>query len=419
VAAFRISLIAPVLLGVVAAQIALGIATPVIALLLVARGGNSLLVGAVASAYFIGFLIGTQTADRVVARLGHARAFVVFAAIAADAALVMALTPNPIAWVVLRLLTGYQMAGLFLVAESWLNDKATPATRGRVFGAYLVASWGGGVAGPLVLDVVPGSQMLFVLVGLAFATALLPMALTGTANPALGTRRHFGLRQLIDISPLGAICCLASGLSNGAFYTLIPVFLIRSGQSQAGVATFLSVAMATALLVQYPVGMLSDRLGRRPVTLAALAVALALAVLMAIGAHGWPLLAAAAGCLFAGVTSPLYGLGAGQVNDHVKPEDYIGAGGGLLFAWSLGSSIGPGVAGVVMGWLGPLGLPFYLCAVLGGAGLFTMLRMRLRAGVPRDRQSSYTPATVAPPRLPSLAPRPKPVRKSVSAGFSR
>ncbi len=416
---FRFALIVPVLIGVVCAQVALGIATPVIALLLLARGGDSLMVGAVASAYFVGFMAGTQTADRVVARLGHARAFVVFAAVAADAALGMALIRDPWAWVGLRLLMGYQMAGLFLVAESWLNDKATPATRGRVFGAYLVASWGGGVAGPLVLDVVPGSQILFVAVGMAFATALLPMALTSTANPALGPRRHFGLRHLIDISPLGAICCLASGLSNGAFYTLIPVFLVRSGQSQAGVATFLSVAMATALLVQYPVGMLSDRLGRRPVTLAALLLALVLAVLMALGAHGWPMLAAVAGCLFAGVTSPLYGLGAGQVNDHVKPEDYVGAGGGLLFAWSLGSSIGPGAAGAVMGWLGPVGLPAYLCTVLGGAGLFTILRMRLRAGIPRDLQSSFTPATVAPPRLPTLAPRARPARKSVSAGFSR
>ena len=396
------------LIGVVCAQIALGIATPVIALLLLARGASSISVGIVASAYFVGFLVGTQTADRVVARLGHARAFVVFAAVAADAALGMALLHHPVAWVGLRLVMGYQMAGLFLVAESWLNDKATPTTRGRVFGAYLVASWGGGVAGPLVLGVIPGNSIMFVAVGMAFATALLPMALTGTANPVLGERKHFGLKQLIDISPLGAVCCLGSGLSNGAFYTLIPVFLIRSGQTQAGVATFLSVAMFTALVVQYPVGMLSDRLGRRPVTLAALVLALILAVLLAVGAHGSPQLAALAGCLFAGVTSPLYGLGAGQVNDHVDPKDYVGAGGGLLFAWSLGSSIGPGAAGAVMSWLGPVGLPAYLCAVLGGVGLFTILRMKLRAGIPRDRQTAYTPATAAPPRLPALAPPPQP-----------
>jgi MFS family permease len=399
-------LIAPVLLGVVFAQVALGIAAPLIALLLLGQGASSQAVGIVASAYYAGFLAGTLSADRVVISVGHARAFVVFAALGADTALLMIWSSDPWVWAMLRLVMGYQMAGLFLVAESWLNEKAAPATRGRVFGAYLLASFAGSVAGPLVLKATPGTSELFVVVGLALATALLPMALTHAANPVLGPRRSFSLRRLYAASPLGLVCCLASGLNNGAFYSLVPVFLARAGHSGTQVASFLSAVMVAALAVQYPVGMLADRFGRRPVTLVALALGAAAAVLLGLAAHERILLVSLAGCLFAGVTAPLYGLGSGQVNDYLARDEIVSAGGGLLFAWSLGAVIGPAAAGLAMSHLGAAGLPAYSCLVLGGAGGFTVLRMLRRPGVPRGLQSALTPATLAPPRLPDLAPPP-------------
>ena len=400
---FRFSLIAPVLLGVVFAQVAQGIATPLIALLLLQQGASSLSVGLVASAYFAGFLAGTLSVERVVIALGHNRAFVVFSAIAADAALLMVWAQGPVAWAVLRLAMGYQMAGLFLVAESWLNEKATPATRGRVFASYLVASSAGSVAGPLVLQVTPGTSMLFVVVGMALATALVPMALTRAPNPVLGPRRAFSIRRLYAASPLGLVCCLAAGLNNGAFYSLVPAYLVRAGHDAAEVAGFLSAIMVAALVVQYPVGMLADRFGRRPVTLSALGLAFVFAIGLGVVAHLPIGIATLAGCLFAGVTAPIYGLGSGQVNDYLEKDEIVSAGGGLLFAWSLGACIGPGVAGFAMSRVGPAGFPAYLCVVLGAVGVFTVARMRRRASLPLDRQSAFTPATLAPPRLPQLS----------------
>ena len=111
------------------------------------------------------------------------------------------------------------------------------------------------------------------------------------------------------------------------------------------------------------------------------------------------------GALFAGVAAPLYGLGAGQTNDHMGPDDFVAASGGLLFAWSIGASLGPTLAAGTMGLLGPYGLSVYLSVVLGGVVLFTIGRMRIRAGVPRDRQSGFVPAPSAPAGMAEFDPR--------------
>ncbi len=412
---FRLGPIVPVLLGVIAAQVALGMMTPLIPILLVKDGVATPTIGIVASAYFVGFLCSTLVADRIVLRVGHARAFAVFAAGATVAALAMALVNSPAAWAVLRFLIGFQASGVFLVAESWLNDKADAATRGRTFGAYMLASWSGSVAGPLILNVVEGSASLFVVVGIAFAASILPMALTQVSNPKLGHGRHLWPLRLYRISPLGVACCLTAGLVNSAFYGFMPVYLARTGHGASDVAAFVSITMAVALLAQYPIGILSDRLGRRPVTLAALITALVCAIGLGLTSGGPLMLSIVVGCGLAAAAAPLYGLGAGQTNDHVDPSEFIGASGGLLLIWALGSSIGPSVAAGVMAHLGPRGLFVYLAAVLALICLFTVIRIRVRPGIPRDRQSGFVPAPAAPPRLAELAePAVKPVGGTAS-----
>jgi len=402
---FRLAPIAPVLLGVVFAQAALGVMTPLIPLLLLRVGASDTAIGLVASAYFLGFLFGALTADRIVSRVGHIRAFAVFAAAAADAALLMVFAHA--AWEVafLRLLIGYACSGMFLVAESWLNDRAEPSTRGRTFAAYLVASWGASAAGPLALNVVVASPLMFVLVGVSFAAAVLPMALTVQANPEIRTRAHMSLLALYRISPVGVACAVASGLVNSAYFGLAPVYLNSLGFGPSSVAAFISAVTVAGLLVQVPVGVLSDRLGRRPVTLATLTVGFVLAIVFLLAGHQSFVVLLTLGFVLAGATAPLYGLGAGQTNDRMARGDYVAASGALLFAWSLGSSCGPLIGGVMMQRLGPPGLFVYLVVVLGAVGLFTGVRMLQRGEVPIEQRSSFVPAPVAPVRSAELAGR--------------
>ena len=402
---FRLGPIAPVLLGLVCAQGALGIMTPLIPILLLRGGASSPAIGLVASAYYIGFLAGALTCDRIVTRVGHIRGFAVFAAVAADAALLLVF--STVTWQVaaLRMLIGFASSGMFLVVESWLNDRSDASTRGRAFGAYLVASWGASALGPLALNVVAAAPILFVLVGLAFATAVLPMALTRQANPIVRPQAHFALGNLFRISPVGMACCLGAGLINGAYYSLVPVYLERQDYGSGSVAAFISAAMIAGLSVQYPVGVLSDRFGRRPVMLVSFGAGLLLSVALALFGGASLAIANVLGFCFAFVTAPLYGLGAGQTNDRMERGDYVAASGGLLFTWSLGSAVGPSLAGVLMGRAGPAGLFLYLATVLGSLGVFTVARMLLRSEVPAEQRGGYVPATASPPRHSELVSR--------------
>jgi MFS family permease len=401
----RFTSIVPVLLGVLIAEVALGMMTTLIPLDLAGQHVRDGVIGLVGSAYFLGFLIGTLTCARLVRAVGHIRAFAVFLAIAADCALLMTFTDRPMLWAALRLIMGWQLSGMFLVAESWLNDKTDNASRGRTFGAYLLVSWGGAALGPLAYGLLKSADRSLIVVGIAFATALLPMALTPVSNPPLGERRRFSLPRLFNTSPMGTTCVIASGLVNSSFYTLAPVYLERHGHSPHQIPSFLSACLVAALLVQYPVGMAADRFGRRPITVAALSLAVIVSIVFSVagGAPFWALVVL--GAILAGVTAPLYGLGAGQTNDRVTRADYVAASGGLLFAWAVGSSVGPVVAGVVMTHTGVNGLFVFLAVMLLALSGFTLARIRKRPGV--EIESTFVPARAAPPQLPELDAAPE------------
>jgi MFS family permease len=412
----RFASIVPVLIGVLIAEVALGMMTTLIPLDLTAHGVRDGVIGTVGSAYFLGFLLGTLTCARLVRAVGHIRAFTVFLALAADCALLMTLTDRPIVWAGLRLIMGWMLSGMFLVAESWLNDKTDNATRGRTFGAYLFISWGGAALGPLAYGQLRDANHSLIMVGLAFATALLPMALTPVSNPPLGERRRFSLGRLFNTSPMGATCVIASGFVNSSFYTLAPVYLERHGHSQQQIPSFLSACLVAALVVQYPVGMAADRFGRRPMTVVALALAVVVSILFSVlgTAPFWVLVIL--GAALAGVTAPLYGLGAGQTNDRVARSDYVAASGGLLFGWAVGSSVGPVVAGVIMAHAGANALFVFLAVTLLALSGFTLLRMRQTAGV--ESESAFVPARAAPPQLSGLdePPGPHPDPGEVQSG---
>jgi MFS family permease len=402
----RIRPILPVLLGIASAQLALGALNPLISLLLVQRGQPTPAIGLVLSCYFIGFLLGAQLAGRIVDRVGHIRGFAVFAALAADAALMHAIVDGPFAWAAFRVVSGFALAGVFLVAESWLNHKNEGATRGRTFAAYLVVSWAASAVGPLGLNLIRGEgEYLFAMIAMGFATALIPMALTLVGSPEIGERSRFGIRRLAEVSPLGVVACFGAGLVNSAFYGMLPVYIEGLGLSAAVLSLVLTTTLVGGLLAQYPIGWIADRYGRRPVALATMLLALALALaILALAARSLPALLVLA-FLFAGAMAPLYGLGVGQTSDYVAPKDFVAASSGLLFAWALGASAGPTAAAAVMALVGPGGLFVYAAVVLVAIAGFTLWRMQRRVGIPLEQQSGFVPAAQTPPALAELDPR--------------
>jgi MFS family permease len=312
----------------------------------------------------------------------------------------------PYAWAAFRAVIGVAVAGLFVVVESWLNDKSDRETRGRVFATYMVASWAAAGIAPLLLSVAnPNNPLLFTAVALAFATAVLPMALTTVGNPEIESRSHFGIFRLFRISPLGVVACFGTGLVSSALYGMAPVYIEGIGLGARHLSVFLSVAILGGLLVQFPIGWLSDRFGRRPLMLISggLAACFALAITFFDGSS-FPTILALAFC-FSSATAPFYALGVAQINDYITPRDFVAASGGLLFAWGLGASAGPSAAGWLMQFFGPKGLFFYLSGVLAVIALFIVYRMMKRRAKPAALQGNFLPIEPQTCAAPGLDPR--------------
>ncbi len=258
-----------VLAGVVCLETALGILSPTIALQLAHRAAPPELIGLIGSAYFGGFLLGTLSCHRVIDRVGHIRSFAVFAAVAANATLLLLIFDQVYLWVVLRIIGGYAIAGQYLVIESWLNDKASNENRGRIFSIYMMVSWAASGVSPLALNLGdPTGHLLLTLAAIALVTSLLPLALTRIGNPEIGEREHFGLIRLYNISPTGIVACFGSGVATPAFYALLPAYMVDAGYSTGQLSFVYSFSTLAGLLAQFPIGYLADHIGRRPLMLA-------------------------------------------------------------------------------------------------------------------------------------------------------
>lgn len=400
-----------VLMAVTFMEAALGVLSPLVSLDLARQQISTELIGLVTSAYFTGFLLGTLSCHRVIDRVGHIRAFAVFAAIAGNATLGHILFETPYAWIALRAILGYAFAGQFVVIESWLNDKATEDNRGRIFSLYMAVSWAASGLSPLALNLrdAIGSVPLFSLVAMLMATALVPMALTRVGNPEIGERNHFGVRRLFHISPTGFVACFGSGLMNQAYYGLLPAYAEGVGLSTGQLAVLFSASTIAGLIIQFPIGYLSDYFGRRPLMLATLAAAAALSVAVAWLPAPPFLTLLVLLFLLDGAMAPLYALGVGQTNDYVSKQDFVAASAGLLFAWGVGAAAGPTAAGLVMGRFGDRGLFWFLAAGLSAVAVFVLLRILVRRALSAREQGNYvavplTPGTYGAPELDPRAP---------------
>jgi MFS family permease len=400
-----------VLAGVVCLETALGILSPTIALQLAHRDEPPAIIGFIGSAYFIGFLLGTITSHRVIDRVGHIRTFSVFAAIAANATLLYLVFDDIYVWVALRVLTGYAIAGQFVVVESWLNDKATNQNRGRIFSLYMAVSWAASGVSPLALNLAdPTGHRLFTLAAIALVTSLVPLGLTRFGNPEIGERSHFGVRKLYGISPLGVVACFGSGMATPALYALLPSYMVSAGYTTVQLSIVYSFSTIAGLLAQFPVGYLSDRLGRRPLMLVASLGAAATAVaLYVVGDSSFVMLTALL-FLAEGLIAPLYGLGVGQATDYIEKKDFVAASSGLLFAWGVGSSIGPSVAGGIVGLTSPRGLFLFLAGAMALLALFVIWRILIRPAKSAKEQSNFVavPLTQGTYGAPELDPRAEP-----------
>lgn len=346
--------------------------------------------GLVMSGYFVGFLAGSTLAPQAVARVGHVRVFAALASIASMAILVHAVFVTPVMWGLMRLITGLCYAGLYVVAESWLNDRVSNALRGRLLSVYMIVTFLGLGGGQLLLNVAsPSSYDLFILISVIVSFAVVPILLSATRQPDTDQPDPLSLRRLYIISPLGTLGCFATGIVNGTIFGMGAVYARLSGLSVADVSIFMGLLIVGGALLQWPIGKLSDRIDRRKViTATALAAAALSAVAVPVSAVSKVGLMAIAGAI-GGTALTLYSLFLAYTNDHLEPRQMVAASSGLVLVGGLGAILGPSTTGWVMGRFGPDGFLWYLSALHAGIALFALYRMTRREAPSSEEQSQY------------------------------
>lgn len=303
---------------------------------------SSTQIAAMGSAYFFGFLLGAYYGARLVRSVGHIRTFTAMVAIASAVVLCHALWITAASWFVMRAVSGFCFAVLYMVIESWLNEKSTSSNRGFVFALYAVANFGMIGVGQLLLTV--GSLQtatLFLVSSIIISVAAVPVALTKAVPPAPIESVRIRVKELYRISPVGALGCFAVGVSGGAFWSLAPVFCQSVTGNTTIVALFMSLTIFAGAVGQWPLGFISDRIDRRYViSVAAIGVGMA-SLGLAIGrpVDGRTLLIL--GAIYGFFAFPLYTLCVAHVNDFVGGEKFVEASGGLLFVWGVGAILGP------------------------------------------------------------------------------
>lgn len=370
--------------------IGVGLVSTALALDATELGFSDLLTGFVMAAYFLGFIVGTHVGPKIVVRVGHVRAFSAFAATAAASLLMHPLWPSAPVWALLRFLTGSCVVGLYMVIESWINERSTNEIRGRAFAVYQLVSLVSLALGQtLILLGGRLSGAPFLIAGALFSVGLVPVVLTRVAQPAPISEVKLDLHALWRLSPLGVAGTLASALVQSAFFALGPVFAHRVGFGTGGIALFMSLALLGGAALQWPIGHFSDRLDRRMVI-----------VLAALGAAGlagacWWLVGERLAWLpavvfvYGGVASSLYPLCVAYSNDHVPSRDAVATASGLLLVYGLGAAAGPLLVGLTMQLLGPRGFWAYLIVMLTGLAGFAVVRMQLRKPPPPEHHEPF------------------------------
>lgn len=383
-----------------------GLFTALIALNLAESGHGAVVTGLVMSSFFAGLVIGALVCDKAIERVGHVRAFAAFASLVSACAVLHPILDGALPWAMLRLVSGMCIAGISMVAESWLNGSTDNANRGRVLSCYMIVYFLSSGAGPYLMTLADPSRFtLFSIACVLFSVALVPVALARSAQSTPVEPSRFGFRALYQRSPLGIVGSFGSGLLSGAILGMGVAYGAGIALDVTQIAVLVSAAQFGGLLLQYPAGWLSDRFDRRTVMVGMIALAaLAALAITPLGAGEATAVILLFG-LFGGITLVLYPLSVAHANDYVSSNDLVAASAGLLLAYSTGASIGPLAASGVMAMSGPQGLFEFAAVVAAGLGAFVLYRMTRRAAVPADEQSAYVSVPTLSPVAYEMDPR--------------
>lgn len=354
------------------------------------EGFSTFEMSIVTSAYFVGFLGGSRLAPGMIRRVGHVRVFAALASLISAVMILYPTFPNVVVWTLGRVLIGFCFSAVYVTAESWLNNAADNSNRGQALSLYMIVQTLGIVAAQgLLLTADPSGFVLFVIPSVLVSVAVTPILLSISPTPAFDTTKPMSLRELVSFSPLGAIGMAVVGAIFAAQFGMSAVYGAEAGLSVAQITTFVSSFFIGAVVMQFPIGWLSDRMDRRVLVIGVSIVGFAASMVGMLYGDAFPMLLGAA-FILGGMLNPLYSLLIAHTNDYLEHEDMAAASSGLVFINGLGAVGGP----VLVGWmmsttLGTSGFWLYTAALFAFLVAYAGYRSTRRASVPVDETGSY------------------------------
>lgn len=354
------------------------------------EGFSTFSMSLVMSGYFVGFLFGSRMAPELIHRVGHVRVFAALGSLISAVLILYPVLADPWAWAVGRIVIGFCFSGVYVTAESWLNNASSNETRGQALSLYMIMQMVGIVSaqGLMVLADASG-YVLFVISSVCVSIAFAPILLSVSPTPAYDTTKPMSLREIMRISPLGCIGMLLLGGVFSAQFGMAAVYGAEAGLSIGQISTFVATFYVGALVVQYPLGYLSDRMDRRVlIMVAALVTGAGSFIAMMFGTY-FPMLLLGA-FLIGGTSNPLYSLLIAYTNDFLEQDDMAAAAGGMVFINGLGAVAGPLVTAWMMGAIGPHGYFLFIGLLMLTMAAYAAYRMTQRAAPSVDDTDSYT-----------------------------
>ena len=345
------------------------------------EGFSTIELSVVMSAYFVGFLGASRLVPELIRRVGHVRVFAALASFISAVLIAYPLLANPIFWSLGRILIGFCYCGVYITAESWLNNSVNNDKRGQALSLYMIVQMIGIVSAQGVLAVGnPNGYSLFIIISILVSISFAPILLSVSPTPAFESTKPMSLAQLFRSSPLGCVGMFLLGGVFSAQFGMSAVFGSQIGLSLSKISLFVAAFYIGAMIFQYPIGWMSDRMDRRLLILL-ISASSAGGSVFAYFAGDYFFALVFAAFLVGGLSNPLYSLIIAHANDFIEYEDMASAAAGLLFVNGIGAISGPLILGYAMNAFGPEIFFVIIFLLMSTLAAYAGYRMTQRATV--------------------------------------
>jgi MFS family permease len=369
----------PLLMGVMLLMVGNGIQGTLLGIRGNVEGFSTYQLSYVMSAYFVGFLFGSWAAPKMIRQVGHVRVFAALGSFISAILVLYPVMPDWIAWSVLRILAGFCFSGIYITAESWINNTASNETRGQALSAYMIVQMLGIIASQVLLNIPdPTGFALFIIPSVLVSLAFMPILLAPTPAPAFDSTRRLGFAELFRISPLGCAGMLLTGGVFSAMFGMASVWGAQEGLNVYQISVFVGSLYVGGLVLQYPIGWASDRMDRRMLIMGLSGVAAAVMLIATFLALPFVALVVVA-VLLGGITNPVYALLIAYTNDFLPRDQMAAASAGLIFLNGFGAIFGPLITGWMMETVGPRGFFLFIGILYILLAAYAVYRMSRRA----------------------------------------